>query len=136
MGTYECIFSSKGFQLLLILKSDLYSKAGYLEFYKSFTITCLPYCLKLWPRHWFFPVTFHPGHWIRLATTQDQCLSLEVLNQSPLIDAGIACVADQLDNMHHKIDSKVHSHHVYKSVWSPVVEQLCLEKEPVANPHD
>ena len=32
-------------------------------------------------------------------------------------------------------DSMVHDHHVYKSVWSPIVEQLFLGKEPV-NPHD
>ena len=32
--------------------------------------------------------------------------------------AGDARVAD---TVHHKIDSMVHSHYVYKSVWSPVI---------------
>ena len=73
---------------------------------------------------------------MRLATTQDWYLLLEVLNQSSLSDAGIACVADWLDTMHHEMDSMVHVHHVYKSGWSSVVEQLCLEKEPVANPYN
>ena len=50
--------------------------------------------------------------------------------------AGDTHVADPLDTVYHEMDSMVHGHHVYKSVWSPVVgEQLVLEKEP-ANPHD
>ena len=49
---------------------------------------------------------------------------------------GDTCVADPLDTVHREIDSVVHGHHVYKSVWSPVTrEQLILEKEP-ANPHN
>ena len=44
--------------------------------------------------------------------------------------AGDTHVADQLDTVHHKMDSEVRGHHVYKSVWSPVIrEQLILEKE-------
>ena len=43
--------------------------------------------------------------------------------------AGDTCVADQLDTMHHKMDSVVCSHRGYKSVWSPVIE-LVLDKEP------
>ena len=37
--------------------------------------------------------------------------------------AGDTHIADLVDTVHHKIDSKVHSHHVYKSVWSPVIRQ-------------
>ena len=45
--------------------------------------------------------------------------------------AGDTHVADLVDIVHHEIDSAVHSHHVYKSMWSPVIgEQLILEKEP------
>ena len=44
---------------------------------------------------------------------------------------GEACIADLLDIVHHDTDSVVCSHHVYKPVWSPVIEQLVLEKEPV-----
>ena len=72
---------------------------------------------------------------MRLVITGDRCLLLEVMNQSSLGDAGIAHVADWLDTMHHELDSVVHIHHVYKSVWSSVVEQLSLEKEPIANPY-
>ena len=46
--------------------------------------------------------------------------------------AGNSCVADPVDTEHHEIDSMVRSHRVYKSVWSPVLEQLGLEKEPVS----
>ena len=46
------------------------------------------------------------------------------------MEAGDACVADQLDTVHHEVDCVVCSHHVYKSVWPPVIEQLVLEKEP------
>ena len=52
------------------------------------------------------------------------------------MEAGEAHVADPLDTAHHKIDSVVHGHHAYKSVWSLVIgEQLILEKEP-ANPYN
>ena len=45
--------------------------------------------------------------------------------------AGDTCVADPVDTVHHEMNSKVHSHRVYKSVWSPVIgAQLILEKEP------
>ena len=50
---------------------------------------------------------------MRLATTQDSYLLLEVLNQSSLGDAGVAHVAYWLDTMHHEMDSTVHVHHVY-----------------------
>ena len=43
--------------------------------------------------------------------------------------AGNTRVVDLLDTVHHEIDSVAHSHHVYKSVWSPVKEQLIQEKE-------
>ena len=47
-----------------------------------------------------------------------------------LMGTGDARVADRLNTVHHEIqDSVVRSHHVYKSVWSPVIEQLVLEKE-------
>ena len=49
--------------------------------------------------------------------------------------AGDVHKVDPPNTVHHEIDSVVHDHHVYKSVWSPVIgEQLILEKEP-ANPH-
>ena len=44
--------------------------------------------------------------------------------------AGDTLVADPVDAAHHEMDNMVRSHHVYKSVWSPVIEQLVLEKEP------
>ena len=45
--------------------------------------------------------------------------------------AGDIRVADPVDtSVHHEMDDVVRSHHVYKSVWSPVIEQLILEKEP------
>ena len=45
--------------------------------------------------------------------------------------AGDACALDPLDPVHHEINSmQVRSYHVYKSVRSPVIEQLFLEKEP------
>ena len=43
---------------------------------------------------------------------------------------GDACVLDPLDTVNHEMDSVVHSHHVYKSVRLPVIEQFILEKEP------
>ena len=50
--------------------------------------------------------------------------------------ASNAHVADQLDTVHHEMDSMVRGHHVYKSVWSPVVGQkIVLEKE-IANSQD
>ena len=45
-------------------------------------------------------------------------------------------VAHPLDTVHHEMDSVVCSHHVYKSVWSPVIEQLVLKRSLPANPHD
>ena len=51
--------------------------------------------------------------------------------------AGDVYKVDPPDTVHHIMDSVVHDHHIYKSVWSrsPVIgEQLILEKEP-ANPH-
>ena len=44
--------------------------------------------------------------------------------------AGDIRVADPLDTVNHKMDSVVPSHCVYISVWSPVIEQLVLEKKP------
>ena len=45
--------------------------------------------------------------------------------------AGNTCVADLVDTVNHEMDSMVHSHHAYKSVWSPVFEeQVILNKEP------
>ena len=35
--------------------------------------------------------------------------------------SGDTHVADPLDTVRHKIDSMVHSHYVYKSVWSPII---------------
>ena len=48
------------------------------------------------------------------------------------MEADDARVADRLDTAHHKMDSVIRSHHVYKSVWSPVIEHLILEKEPAS----
>ena len=45
--------------------------------------------------------------------------------------AGDAHVIDPLDPVHHEMNSMpVHSHHVYKAVRSPVIEQIVVEKEP------
>ena len=49
-----------------------------------------------------------------------------------LVEVGNVCIADQLDAVYHEMNSVVCSHHVYKSVWSPVIEQLALEKEPAS----
>ena len=39
--------------------------------------------------------------------------------------------------MYHKMDSMVHSHHAYKSVWSPIIgEQLILDRSLPANLHN
>ena len=48
------------------------------------------------------------------------------------MEAGNIHVAEWLNTAYqwHEIGSVVHSHHVYKSVWLPVIEQLILEKEP------
>ena len=47
-----------------------------------------------------------------------------------LMESGDARVADRPNTVHLEIqDSVVRSHHVYKSVWSPVIEQLVLERE-------
>ena len=47
-----------------------------------------------------------------------------------LMEADDARVADWLHTAHHKMDSVIRHHRVYKSVWSPVIEHLVLEKEP------
>ena len=43
---------------------------------------------------------------------------------------GDSHVADPVDIVHHEMDSVVCTHYVYTTVWSPVIEQLILEKEP------
>ena len=49
--------------------------------------------------------------------------------------AGDNHVADPLDSVHHEMDIVVRSHHVYESVWSPILrEQLILEKELASQP--
>ena len=49
---------------------------------------------------------------------------------------GNTCVADPLAGYCAPWTTNVvYGNHVYKSVWSPVTEQLILEKEP-ANPYD
>ena len=53
-----------------------------------------------------------------------------------LIAAGETHVADPLDTVHHEMDSVIVSHHGYKSVWSPVLEQPFLLTNPQLNPHD
>ena len=51
--------------------------------------------------------------------------------------AGNTHVADPLDTMHHEMDSMVHSHHAYKSVWLPIIgEQLTLERSLSAYLHN
>ena len=46
------------------------------------------------------------------------------------MDAGNACIADLLDTAHHEMDCVIRNHHVYISVWFPVIgEQLMMEKE-------
>ena len=48
------------------------------------------------------------------------------------MESGDACVADLLDSVHYEMNGMVRSHHVYKSVQSPVItEQLILKKEPI-----
>ena len=42
-------------------------------------------------------------------------------------------VADPLGTVHHEIGSVAHGHNVNKSVWTLVIEQLILEKEPVGH---
>ena len=50
------------------------------------------------------------------------------------METGDTCVAELLDTVHHEMDSMIHGHHVYKSVWLPVIgKQLVLKKKP-ANP--
>ena len=44
--------------------------------------------------------------------------------------AGDTRVADPVDTVHHEMVSMVCSHRFYKTVYSPVIEQLVLEKEP------
>ena len=46
--------------------------------------------------------------------------------------AGNARAIDPLDTVHHEMDSTVQSHHAFIFVWSPVIEQLVLEKEPTS----
>ena len=48
--------------------------------------------------------------------------------------AGDAHAIDPLDTVHHEMDSTVQIHHAYNFVWSPVIEQLVLEKEPTGQP--
>ena len=51
--------------------------------------------------------------------------------------AGNTHVADPLDTVHHEMDSMVHSHHAYKSVWSPIIgKQLIPERSLQANLHN
>ena len=51
--------------------------------------------------------------------------------------AGDTHVADPLDTMHHIMDSMVHSHHAYKSLWLPIIRvQLILERSLPANLHN
>ena len=51
--------------------------------------------------------------------------------------AGNTHVADLLDTMQHEMDSMVHSHHAYESVWSPIIgEQLIMERSLPANLHN
>ena len=52
-------------------------------------------------------------------------------------DTWHVCAADPIDTLHHEMDGVVHSHYVYKSVWSPVTgEQLVLKKVFATNPKD
>ena len=44
--------------------------------------------------------------------------------------AGDTHAADTVGAVYHEMDSAVCNHRFYKSVWSPVIEQLILEKEP------
>ena len=53
------------------------------------------------------------------------------------MEDGNTRVTDPLDTVNHEMDSAVHSHHFYKSVWSPAIgEQLILEKELAKHSHD
>ena len=50
---------------------------------------------------------------------------------------GHVCAADPIDTLHYEKDGVVHSHYVYKSLWSPVTgEQLVLKKVFATNPED
>ena len=47
--------------------------------------------------------------------------------------AGNIRLAHLVDTVEHEINSAVHSHCIYKSVWLSVIgEQLILEKEPAS----
>ena len=43
--------------------------------------------------------------------------------------AGNTHVADPVDTVQHEMDSAVRSHHFYKTVYSPVIEQLTSPRE-------
>ena len=96
-------------------------------------MTYVPYCFKFWPRHLFLSSNFLPQP---LNETGDYTRPAFITRNSEskffrwwiLMAAGDACVP--LDTVYHEIYSVVHSHHVYKSVWLPVIEQLFLEKQP------
>ena len=48
-----------------------------------------------------------------------------------------ALVADQLDTVHHEMDSVFQRQHVYKSVWSTVKENnSSWRRSLLTNPHD
>ena len=53
-----------------------------------------------------------------------------------LTSAGDTHIADLLDTVYNVIDNVIVSHHGYKSVWSPVLEQPLLQTNPQLNPHD
>ena len=50
--------------------------------------------------------------------------------------AGDAYVVYPLDTVHQEMDSVNCSHSVYKSVWSPVISRIVLEKSLPANLYD
>ena len=96
-------------------------------------MTYVPYCFKFWPGHLFFSSKFLPwplnetGDYTRPVFITWSSES-KFFRWSILMAAGDACVP--LDTVYHEIYSVVCSHHVYKSVWLPVIKQLFPEKEP------
>ena len=99
------------------------------------------YCLKLWPRRLFPSSNFSPrppnetGNYTRPAFISYSSES-KFFGWWILMEAGDTHVADSVDTVvvHHEMDSTVHSHCVYKPVWSRIGKHwgsvLILEKEP------
>ena len=81
----------------------------------------LPYCLKLWPRHFFLSSNFSPWP---LNKTLDYTKSVFIswsskqkfFRRSILMAASDTHVADTLDTMHYEMNSVIRSHRVYNII--------------------